>query len=169
MGQQLLRKGDTAPPPLTAQAVKTVFSSPRELETFTRELSDWVRRAAADPARHQDWRYAGALLPSVLDALQAAPQRAAITLTGAPVRDAGNASLSNAWLRLPTLLAHPDVVLQEANGNLVYVVAQSGTPRAARVSLSAGKPVVNDTWMLFDGDEAALMHLPVLAGEWRNG
>ncbi|NIG88710.1 hypothetical protein M5J15_06350 [Serratia symbiotica] len=85
MGQQLLRKGDTAPPPLTAQAVKTVFSSPRELETFTRDLSDWVRSAAADPALHQDWRYAGALLPSVLDALQAAPQRAAITLTGAAV------------------------------------------------------------------------------------
>lgn len=90
-------------------------------------------------------------------------------LTGAAVRDAGNASLSNAWLRLPALLAHPDVVLQEADGDLVYVVAQSGTPRAARVSLSAGKPVVNDTWMLFDGDETALMHLPVLAGEWRNG
>ncbi|MCP1065743.1 DUF935 domain-containing protein [Serratia symbiotica] len=28
--------------------------SPVELKTFTRDLSDWVRRAAADPALHQD-------------------------------------------------------------------------------------------------------------------
>ncbi len=82
---------------------------------------------------------------------------------------ARNSSLSNAWLRLPALLAYPDVVLQEADSDLVCVVAQSGTPRAIRVSLSAGKPVVKDSWILFDGDEATLMHLPVLAGEWRNG
>ncbi|MET5645884.1 phage head morphogenesis protein [Serratia marcescens] len=169
LGQQLLRKGDTAPPPLAAQAVQTVFASPRELETFTRDLSEWVRRAAADPALRQDWRYAGALLPSVLDALQVAPQSAAITLPGAVVRDAGSVSLSNAWWRLPALLAHPDVVLQGASGDLVYVVTQSGTPRAARVGFSDGKPVVKETWMLFDGDEAELMQLPVLVGEWRDG
>ncbi|MEM5445417.1 phage minor head protein [Serratia marcescens] len=169
LGQQLLRKGDTAPPPLAAQAVQTVFSSPRELETFTRDLSEWVRRAAADPALRQDWRYAGALLPSVLDALQVAPQSAAITLPGAVVRDAGSVSLSNAWWRLPALLAHPDVVLQGASGDLVYVVTQSGSPRAARVGFSDGKPVVKETWMLFDGDEVELMHLPVLVGEWRDG
>lgn len=169
LGQQQLRKSDTAPSPLAAQAVQTVFASPRELETFTRDLSEWVRRAAADPALRQDWRYAGALLPSVLDALQVAPQSAAITLPGAVVRDAGSVSLSNAWWRLPALLAHPDVVLQGASGDLVYVVTQSGTPRAARVGFSDGKPVVKETWMLFDGDEAELMHLPVLVGEWRDG
>lgn len=168
LGQQLLHKGASAPASIASRAVQDVLSSPAELNAVTRDLSDWVRRAAADPALRQDWRYAGALLPSVLNALQAVPQSAAITLTGATVRDAGNVPLSNAWLRLPALLSHPDVVLQEANGNLVYVVTQSGTPRAARVSLSTGKPVVKHTWLLYDGDEADLMHLPVLVGEWRD-
>ncbi|ARF51386.1 phage head morphogenesis protein [Pantoea stewartii] len=166
LSQQLLRKGATAPPRLAALAVDEAMRSPVVRADFTRSLASWVQTVAQDTSLSGDARYAGALTPAVLDALKTPPARAVIALTADTVQAAGD--LTPDWLRLPALLAAPDVVLQDGDGTLIYVIQQSNLPRLVRVTLSGGSPSITQSAPLTAQARKALQQLPVITGAWRS-
>jgi SPP1 gp7 family putative phage head morphogenesis protein len=167
LGDQLLRKGDIVAPRLAALAADEVMNQPKMLTEYTRDIADWVRMAHADTRLQSEWRYAGALKPALLDSLAAQPVSAVVRIEGETL---GNVEqLDPVWLRLPALLAHPDVVLQSADGTgFIYVMDKltSGTPRLCQVAMKNGVPVVSHAAPLADADIAELKRLPVLMGKW---
>lgn len=165
LGQQMLKKGATTAPRIASQAAQAVLSQPAMLSAFTADLASWVQRVRDDSALRKDAHYIGALLPAVLEALPTEPPNATLVLSGSVVRDA--AMLPSDGVQLPSLLTSPDVVLQEPDGSLVYVIDQGGAPRAARVSLRGGQPALQISWPLTPGDAATLKRLPIVTGGWR--
>lgn len=166
LGQQLLRKGADVPPRLASQAADEVMHNLQMRADFTRDLATWVQRVAHSPDLRGDVRFAGALLPAVLDSEAVSPASAVITLAAETVQAAPE--LTPDWLRIPALLAAPDVVLRDTDGSLIYLSLSSNLPRALRVTLSGDVPAIADSWPLTPGETASLKHLPVVTGAWGN-
>ncbi|KGT95352.1 head assembly protein [Erwinia typographi] len=164
LSQQLLRKGASAPPHLAALATDEAMRSPAVRADFTRDLAGWVQTVAHDDRLSGDARYAGALLPAVVDAPAVSVTRAVVTLTADTVR--AQPAVTADWLRIPALLASPDVVLQDADGSLLYVVRRSNLPRVLRVSLSGDMPAITQSELLTPAREVQLRALPVVTGAW---
>lgn len=164
LSQQLLRKGADAPPRLAALATEEAMRDPAVRADFTRDLASWVQTVAQDASLAGDARYAGALLPAVLDGMSIPPASAVIALRADTVR--AQSAVTADWLRIPALLAAPDVVVQDADGALLYIVTRSNLPRVLRIAADGGAPVVTQSRLLTPAREAQLRKLPVVTGAW---
>lgn len=164
LGQLLLHKGDVAPPHLASLAAQEMMREPAMRADFTRDLSRWVQQVAHDDAMRGDVRYAGALLPAVVQAQHPALVSAVITLAADTVQAAPE--LTPDWLRIPALLATPEVVLRDTDGTLLYILRSGNLPRLLRIVITGGRPAATESQLLTADAETALKRLPVVTGTW---
>lgn len=165
LGQQLMNKATDVPPALAAQAVAQMLSAPVVRAEVTRDVAWWVQQVRHDRSLAGDWRNVGALLPVLLPVLPAPPASAVVRLTADTIQALTEWSID--WQMIPAALAAPDVVVQNPDGSLEFVVTAGRWPRRVRVSLAGGFPLVVASAILTDAGRAELQQLPVLTGGWR--